>query len=231
MKVVEDSEPVGIRHTGKGMIRLLLVTQIELIGNVVAAMLEDESDMEVVGTVTSVEEALAMAAESDVILVSPRLPEDGALELTTTIAERYPSVKVLVFGLAESKARVLAYVEAGADGYVSRDDSVEDLLRHIRFAHKDRALVSPAVAAALMSRVTKYALLLSEVDSGLYDDADLTPREREILELIGAGLTNKEIADRLVIEVGTVKNHVHSVLQKLDVSSREDAAAYLAFIE
>jgi DNA-binding NarL/FixJ family response regulator len=213
------------------MIRILLVTQVELIGNVVAAMLEDESDIEIVGCVTSVEEALAKAKECNVILVSPRLPNDGALELTTTITECYPAVKVLAFGLTESKARVLKYVEAGADGYVASDDSVEDLLRRIRAAHKDRAVVSPAVAAALMARVTKYAQLLSDVESGLYEDADLTPREREVLELVGAGLTNREIADRLVIEVGTVKNHVHNILQKLDVSSREDAAAYLAYIE
>jgi DNA-binding NarL/FixJ family response regulator len=213
------------------MIRLLLVTQIELIGNVVAAMLEDESDMEVVGCATSVEEALAKAAESDVILVSPRLPGDGALDLTTTIAERFPSVKVLAFGLAETKPRVLEYVEAGADGYVARGDSVEDLLRRIRAAHRDKAVVTPEIAAALMSRISKYAQLYSEVQSGLYEDAGLTPRECEVLELIGEGLTNQGIADRLVIELGTVKNHVHSILQKLDVSSREDAAAYLAFIE
>jgi DNA-binding NarL/FixJ family response regulator len=213
------------------MIRLLLVTQIELIGNVVAATLEDESDIEVVGCVTSVEEALASAAESDVVLVSPRLPDDGALQLTTALAEQYPSVKVLAFGLAESKARVLQYVEAGADGYVVKDDSVEDLLKHIRAAHQDEAVVTPEIAGALMSRVSKYAQLLSEVQSGLHKDADLTPRESEILELIGEGLTNQEIADRLVIEVGTVKNHVHSILQKLDVSSRGNAAAYLALID
>lgn len=213
------------------MIRLLLVTQIELIGNVVAAMLEDEPDMEVVGCVTSVGEALAIAAECDVILVSPRLPGDGALELTTTVAQRHPSVKVLAFGLAESKARVLEYVEAGADGYVARDDSVEDLLGRIRAAHRDKAVVAPEIAAALMSRVSKYAQLFSEVQSGLHEDAELTPREREILGLVGQGLTNQEIAGRLFIEVGTVKNHVHSILQKLNVSSREDAAAYLAFID
>jgi DNA-binding NarL/FixJ family response regulator len=231
MNSAEDSEPVGFRHTEKGMIRLLLVTQIELIGNVVASMLEDESDMVIVGCVTTVEEAVVKAAESDVILVSPRLPENGALELTTIIAEHHPSVKVLAFGLAESKARVLEYVEAGADGYVARDDSVEDLLRRIRDAYRSKAVVTPEIAAALMSRVSKYAQLFSEVQSGLHKDANLTPREGEILELIGDGLTNQEIADRLVIEVGTVKNHVHSILKKLDVSSREDAAAYLAFME
>lgn len=213
------------------MIRVLLATEIQLIGNVIATLLDDESDIEVVGCVTSVDAALAQAAECDVVLVSPKLPGDGALELTATIAEQHPSVKVLALGLAESKARVLQYVEAGADGYVTKDDSVEDFLRRIRAAYRDKAVIAPEIAAALMSRVSKYAQLFAEVQSGLHEGADLTPREGEILGLIGEGLTNQEIADRLVIEVGTVKNHVHSILQKLDVSSREDAAAYLAFIE
>jgi DNA-binding NarL/FixJ family response regulator len=213
------------------MIRVLLVTETQLIGNVIAAVLEDESDVEVVGCVTSIDDALANAAESDVVLASPRLPGGGALELTTTLVETYPSIKVVALGLTESKAKVLQYVEAGADGYVAKDDSVEDLVARIRAAHNDCAVVPPQIAAALMARVTKYAQLFSEVESGLHQEAALTPREQEVLELIGRGLTNQEIADRLVIQVGTVKNHVHNILQKLDVSSRDDAAAYLAFIE
>lgn len=214
-----------------GVIRVLLVTEIQLIGNLVATLLEDEHDIHVIGYVTTVDAALTQSGGADVILVSSRLPDDGALELTATIAERHPEVKVLAFGLAESKARVLQYVEAGADGYVTKDDSVEDLLRRIRAAYADKAVVTPEIAAALMSRVSKYAQLLSEVQSGVHEGADLTPREVEVLELIGEGLTNQEIAHRLVIEVGTVKNHVHSILQKLDVNSREDAATYLDFLD
>ena len=212
------------------MIRVLLVNEMRLVSNVIASVLEDESDIEVVGRAASVDEALALATESDVVLVSTRLPHSGALKLTSAIAEADPSVKVLVLGLGESKERVLRYVEAGADGYVLKNDSVDDLLRHIRAAQRGKALVSPKIAAALMSRVTELAQLFAEIESGLSESADLTPREREILELIGQGLTNQQIADRLIIEVGTVKNHVHSILQKLDVSSREDAASYLALI-
>ncbi|MGD8466480.1 MAG: response regulator transcription factor [Anaerolineae bacterium] len=213
------------------MIRVLLVTEIQLIGNIVAAILEDESDIEVVGCATTPDGALARMADTDVLLVSPRLPQGGALELTTAVVESYPAVKILAFGLTISKARVLKYVEAGADGYVAKDDSVEDLVRRIRTAYQGKADVSPEIVAALMARVTKYAQLYSEVESGLHEDAALTPREREILELIGEGLTNQEIADRLIIEVGTVKNHVHNILQKLDVGSRQDAAAYLPLLE
>lgn len=213
------------------MIRVLIVNEIQLIGQAIATVLADEPDIDVTGCVGSGPEALRLAAESDVVLISPRLPENGALELTRTLAERFPSLKILAMGLVESRAWVLEYVEAGADGYVTRDDSIEDLLRRMRAAHKDQAMVSPEIAAALMDRVARYAKLFDEVEAGLYEEADLTPRERETLELIGEGLTNQEIADRLVIEVGTVKNHVHSILTKLGVSNRDDAAAYLALMD
>jgi DNA-binding NarL/FixJ family response regulator len=213
------------------MIRVLLVTEMELVGNVIAAILEAEPDMVVSGSVTSVKQAAKLLGGSDVVLVSPRLPRNGALELTTLVRESYPSVKVVVFGLTESKAQVLKYIEAGADGYVVKDSAVEDLLERIRAAHDDRAVVSPEIAAALMSRVARFAQLFAEVEAGINVDVGLTPRELEILELIGLGLTNRQIAQHLTIEVGTVKNHVHSILHKLDVRSREDAAAYLTLLK
>ncbi len=212
------------------MIRVLLVTEIELVGNVVATILQDEPDIQVVGTVTSVKEARERLAGCDVVLLSPRLPDDGALKLTKMVSEKYLSVKVVVFGLTESRAQVLKYIEAGADGYVVKDSAVEDLVKRLRVAYEDKAVVSPEIAAALMSRVAKFAQLFSEVNTGVSPGADLTPREIEVLELVGLGLSNQEIADHLVIEVGTVKNHVHNILQKLDVSSREDAAAYLTVL-
>jgi DNA-binding NarL/FixJ family response regulator len=213
------------------MIRVLLVNEIRLMCNVIASVLEDEPDIEVVGCAISVDEALAQATESDVVLASTRLPDNGALKLIAAMAEADPSVKVLALGLTESKEAVLRYVEAGADGYVLKDNSVDELLTRIRAAYRDKALVSPKIAAALMSRVTEWAQLFADIEAGINESAGLTPRELEILELIGQGLTNQEIADRLFIEVGTVKNHVHSILHKLDVSSRQDAAAYLAVVK
>jgi DNA-binding NarL/FixJ family response regulator len=213
------------------MIRVLIVTEVQLTGQAIASVLDQEPDIEVTGYVASLPDALRLAAGSDVALISPRLPDNSALKLTHTLAARFPDLKILALGLTESRAWVLEYVEAGADGYVARDDTIDDLLRRVRAARQDRAVVSPEIAAALMDRVARYAQLFDEVESGVYDEANLTPRERETLELIGQGLTNREIADRLVIEVGTVKNHVHSILGKLGVSSRDDAAAYLAFME
>jgi DNA-binding NarL/FixJ family response regulator len=215
------------------MIHVLLVHDIPLICNVLAAALEDELDIEVVGHATSVDEALAQVAELDVdvVLVSTRLPGNGALKLTQAMTEAKPSVKVLVLGLTESKEHVLRYVEAGANGYVLKDDSVDELLTHIRAAHSGKAFASPAIVAALMSRVQELSQTVKEIGTGAPESVELTPRELEVLQLIEQGLTNQEIADRLVVEVGTVKNHVHSILQKLDVSSRHDAAAHFAIVK
>ncbi len=214
-------------------ISILLVNEIPLMGNVIAAALEDEPDIIVVGRVTNVDDALKLVHEKDVdvALVSTRLPDQGALKLTSAITDLAPDTKVLALGLTEEKKRVLRYVEAGATGYVLKNDSLDDLIENVRAAVDDKVFVSPKIAAAMMERLSDLAQMFSDVENSVTDDAGLTPRELEVLELIGEGLTNQQISERLVIEVGTVKNHVHSILEKLNVGSRGEAAAYLAFIK
>jgi two-component system NarL family response regulator len=186
-----------------------------------------------VGIVTSPEEALEIVKANavDVALVSTRLPERGAIKLTSAISELAPATKVLALGLTEEKKRVLRYVEAGATGYILKDDSLDDLIETVRAAQEGKVFVSPEIAAAMVERLSNLAQMFSDVENSVTDEAGLTPRELEVLELLGKGLTNQQIAEQLVIEVGTVKNHVHSILEKLDVSSRGEAAAYLAFIK
>ena len=210
--------------------RVLLVSEIRLVCNMLASLLEDEPDIEVVGSATTVEDALNNNWDYDMILVSASLPKDGALTLTKKITADEPETKIVVLGMAHAKTQILQYVEAGADGYVLKDHSVDELLKRVRMAQDDKAAISPKIASAMMDRLTEWAQLFSDVEAVIDQPADLTPREREILELIGKGKTNQEIADQLVIELGTVKNHVHSILQKLDVDSRHKAAAYLALI-
>jgi DNA-binding NarL/FixJ family response regulator len=214
-------------------INILLVNEIQLMGNVIAAALEDEPDIRVVGRATNVDDALKLVQEldADVALVSTRLPEQGALKLTAAITDMAPHTKVLALGLTEEKKRVLRYVEAGATGYVLKDDSLDDMIENVRAAVDDKVFVSPKIAAAMMERLSDLAQMFSDVENSVTDDAGLTPRELEVLELIGEGLTNQQISEQLIIEVGTVKNHVHNILDKLNVGSRGEAAAYLAFIK
>jgi two-component system NarL family response regulator len=215
------------------MVKVVVVHQTFLIGNIIASVLSDETDITVVGRATTVDEAMSylQAGRCNMFLVSAKLPDNGALKLTEVVTNANPAVKVLVTGLPESKNIILQYVMAGAAGYVLEDVSVEHLLDHIRAAHDDRALVSPEMAAALMGQITELAYISSQDRLDTTAVTDLTSREREVLNLIGEGMTNQEIADHLFIEVGTVKNHVHNLLKKLDVGSREDAAAYLPYLE
>jgi DNA-binding NarL/FixJ family response regulator len=215
------------------MIHVLLVNEIRLMCNVITAALEDEPDIKVVGCATSVDDALEKLAyeEIDVVLVSTRLPERGALHLTQTITNEQPTTNVLVLGVTDHKERVLQFVEAGAIGYVLKDDTVDDMVAAIQAAQQGRALVSPKIAGALMERVSELAGMFADLETGVVETAGLTSRELEVLELLGKNLTNEEIAEHLVIEVGTVKNHVHSILNKLNVNSRHEAATYLALIK
>lgn len=210
------------------MISVLIVNKSSLMCSVTAAALKYEPDIRVVGLATHVDRALDLiwTCNCDLVLANVNLPNDGALKLIRGV-KALSSVKVLVVGLTKTEEEViLRYIEAGAAGYVLGDDSLEDLLKNIRAVYNGEALVSPEVAAAMISRIAELAEPYSITEPGMDEVTDLTPREREVLDLIGAGLSNQEIAVRLVIEVGTVKNHVHNILRKLDVSSRQDAAVY-----
>ena len=214
--------------------KVLLVIEVPLIGNIFTSVLADEPDIQVAACVATVQEALTFIQKQvvNIALVSVGLPDQGALTLTRRIVDCAPAVKVLVLGLLEEdKNDTLRYIEAGAAGYILKDSSLDELIRIIRLAHKGEAQVSTKVAGALMERLSNLARMFSAVENKMNGDVRLTSRELEVLQFIGEGLTNQEIAARLVVEVGTVKNHVHSILEKLNVSNRDEAASYLAFIK
>ena len=196
-------------------------------------MLEDEPDIRVAGCVAIVQDALEFIRpqDVDVALISVGLPDQGALTLTRTIVDRVPTIKVLVLGLMEEDRKdTLRYIEAGAAGYILKDSSLMEFIEIIRLARKGEAQVSTRIAGAMIERLSKLARMFAAVENKIDGDARLTSREFEVLQCISQGLTNQEIAARLVVEVGTVKNHVHNILEKLNVSSRNEAASCLAFI-
>jgi len=215
------------------MIRILVVHPTRLICSLYSSVLDERPNMEVVAQATTTDDALEKLKNSgcNIVLVSAAMKDNGALQLTQEITLNYPSTKVLVVGVPESKHVILQYVMAGASGYVLEDVTVEKLFQNIRAADNDKALVSPSIAAALMDHVAELANISAQPYLKPNAYSELTPRELEVLELIDEGLTNQAIAEKLYIEVGTVKNHVHNILNKLDVASREDAAAHLPFIQ
>ncbi len=215
------------------MVRVLIVHEIRLMCEMIATSLKSDPTIEVVGCATTLEEAQAIGPHCDVILVSSALPYDGALAVTQAF-KSFPSVAVVVLGLPESEPAILPFIEAGAVGYVCRENSAEELLETIHSVSAGEARVSPTVAAALIARMSELADWIKQSNGSLGSSesrANLTERECQVLALIAQGRSNQEIAQRLTIELGTVKNHVHNILRKLNVTSREEAAACLPWIE
>lgn len=215
------------------MIRVLVVHKVRLTCDLMAAALNEEPDIHVVDFARSAEEAAAKLDSSpvDVVLVNINLPDNDALRITRNVGRDNGSIKVLVTGLVQSKAAVLRCVEEGAAGYVLEEESLQDLVRKIRAVHANQFVVAPHMAGAMIARLAELKRQVTTIRTlaaadSYHEPTELTPREWEILGLIEQGMTNQQIADSLVIELGTVKNHVHNILRKLDVQSRKHAVIF-----
>jgi DNA-binding NarL/FixJ family response regulator len=205
------------------MVSLLVVADILLYREGLCDALDSRGELEIVGTAASGEAAAASLAElqPDVILVDVAAA-DG-LTIVRSVVESVPDAKVVALALPDSDADVIAFAEAGAAGYVPRDGTLADLEAVIMTVARGEALVPPRTAASLFRRLANLAADRSRTET----DVHLTSREEEIVGLIDEGLSNKEIAQRLSIAVSTVKNHVHSILEKLQVDRRGEAVALL----
>ena len=214
-------------------IKVLPIIEVRLIATILADVLGAEPDILVVGCSTNPEGGLKIiqGQNVDVALVSVSLPGQNHLELIRTIVDISPTTKVLALGLSENANDVLKYVEAGAAGYILKDSSLSDLVEILRSTQRGEAQVSAKMAGAMIERLSSLAKMFSTVDHDNTEGVRLTPREREVLQCISEGCTNQEFASLLLVEIGTVKNHVHNILEKLDVSNREEAASYLTFID
>ena len=203
------------------MIRVVIVADIRLYREGVARVLARHPRIRVVGAAdgaTSVEQLLANG-RTDVVLLD--MATANSTSLIRTLAAAAPDVKVIALGLSERESDVIECAEAGISGYVTGDASLDDLAETIESVERGEMPCSPRVAATLLRRVAA----LAAQQNTRPNDVALTRRELQILHLIDEGLSNKEIAERLFIEVATVKNHVHNILEKLNVQRRGEAAA------
>ncbi len=157
----------------------------------------------------------------DVVLIDAASDPRVALAQTCQARERWPEAKRVVLGLDREDETVVDFIEAGAQGYVLKGVSPEGLVEVIRAVHQGRTACSPAVVASVLERIA--ALEGIRTDPPPRSVEPLTLREREVLVLLAAGLGNKEVGRRLCITVQTVKNHVHRILEKLQVHRRREA--------
>jgi DNA-binding NarL/FixJ family response regulator len=201
-------------------IRALIVAHTRLFREGLADALRQVAEIEVVATARSVDEAAARVAETRPAIA---LVDTGSADGVATVRALARELPVVALAVPEHEAEIVALAEAGIAGYVTRDASLDDLVAAVTSVARGEALVSPRVAATLFRRVAALA-----AERRVTDEAGLprlTRRERQIIDLIEAGLSNKEIAIRLQIQFATVKNHVHNILEKLQVAHRADAVA------
>ncbi len=206
--------------------RLLIVDDNRLVREGVKSLLASEPDLSVVGCAPYGPEAMQLidALRPDLVLADASAPARSGTLLARAVTQRYAGVKVVVMGLEEEGTAVTDAIEAGAAGYILRDASVEEFTAVLRGVARGEIPVSPKIAARLFSRINELASARSAARPA--SGGKLTPREVEVLGLVAESLTNKEIAARLKVETQTVKNHVHNILEKLELAHRFEAVQY-----
>jgi two-component system, NarL family, response regulator DevR len=206
-------------------LRVMLVDDHDVVRSGIAALLRATDDIVVCGEAGGVREAIEEAdrASPDVVVMDVRLADGSGIEATREIRARRPDIQVLMLTSFADDEALFASIMAGASGYVLKQVKSGELVRAIRAVGQGQSLLDPAVTKSVLDRLRKGKHLLK--DEKL---ARLTPQEERILQLVSDGRTNREIGEELHLAEKTVKNYVSSILSKLEVARRAEAAAYLA---
>lgn len=211
--------------------RVIVHERTELNCDLLADRLSGDAHLEVVGSAVAEDAVLDLVRSREPHLVVCRAgTSDGAaLRLAEKLRApvRDSGLDLVVFGVDPDPAIIVEYLEAGASTCLPQDAGLDELNRTIREVVAGETRLPPAVVYRAVRRLACLSALCRENGLDASRLQRLTPREREVLGLLGEGLTNAEIADRLFVEVSTVKSHVHSILDKLDVPTRDEAARYL----
>jgi DNA-binding NarL/FixJ family response regulator len=206
-------------------LRVMLVDDHEIVRDGIRAMLDAQDDIVVTSEAGTVRDAVDEAARTrpDVVVMDVRLSDGSGIEATREIRAARPETKVLMLTSFADDEALFSSIMAGASGYVLKQVKSGDLLRAIRAVGAGDSLLDPSVTNAVLERLRKGKHLMK--DEKL---ARLSPQEERILELIAQGWTNRQIGEELHLAEKTVKNYVSSILSKLEVARRAEAAAYLA---
>lgn len=211
-------------NTKTQTLHILLVDDQRLMREGLRTLIELEPGMQVVGEAGDGREALAVfeTLRPDVVLMDVRMPDMDGVEATRTLVERWPDAKVIILTTFDDDEYVFEGLRAGALGYLLKDVSIQELADAIRAVAAGGVLIEPSVARKV---VAEFARLIDPKPKAADElDEPLSPREQEILRLLAHGLTNREIASRLYLAEGTVKNYVTNILGKVGARDRTQAA-------
>jgi DNA-binding NarL/FixJ family response regulator len=215
--MTEQSEPRPLR--------LLVVDDHEVVRQGLVALIDRREKFQVVAEAGTVEEALDAARrfQPDLVIMDVRLPDGSGIEACREIRAELPATRVVMLTSYPDEEAVLSAIIAGASGYLLKQVRARDLVNALEAVGRGESLLDPAVTEKVLERVRRIA-------SGTYTDelAQLTAQEQKILQLVAEGKTNKEIASEVFLSDKTVKNYVSSILSKLNLQRRAQAAAFVA---
>jgi DNA-binding NarL/FixJ family response regulator len=206
------------------MISVVLIEDNRLVREGMTALLNQTEDFKVLAAESSVGFALLRKVQPDVILLNAGLWNDDSLNVEETVVKEDPKAKVIIMDLLPVHEDIVKFVNAGVSGFILKNATAEDLVNAIRSVVGGADVLPPEMTSTLFSQISKEALVRGRAVS--MESVRMTPREREVIGLIGEGLSNKEIAGRLNISTYTVKSHVRTVMEKLALHTRLQIAAF-----
>jgi DNA-binding NarL/FixJ family response regulator len=208
------------------MIRLLLVDDQSIIRQGIKSLLESQPDFEVVGEAENGKQAISQveALQPDVVLMDVRMPIIDGVAATKAITQQFPLVKVLILTTFDDDEYITQGMRFGAKGYLLKDTPLEPLVNAIRSVHSGHTHFGPGLFERIMNPTVE--LTSAKISTRPPELEELTPREKEVLQLIASGASNREIAESLFIAERTVKNHVTNILTRLNLRDRTQAAIF-----
>jgi DNA-binding NarL/FixJ family response regulator len=211
----------------KKKIQILLIEDNRLLREGISSLLKKQPDMNVVTTVGNGENILDITQKlkPNIVLLDLGLRNQNSLAIVKLVKRDFPQLKIIVMDLIPVQADVFEFVQAGVSGFMLKDINVTEFLKTIRSVYEGTQVLPPHLTGSLFSQIVEHALNGSK-PAALSDSVRMTKRERQVIELIADGSTNKEIAQKLHLSTHTVKSHVHNILEKLALSTRVQIAKH-----
>ncbi len=208
-------------------IQILLIEDNRLLREGIASMLKKQPDMHVVVTVGNGENILQMIEKHkpNMVLIDLGLRSQNSLNVVKLVKQNFPETKIIVMDLIPLQTDVLEFVQAGVSGFMLKDINVLEFLKTIRSVFEGAQVLPPHLTGSLFSQIVEHAINGNK-PSAIIESVRMTKRERQVIELIADGSTNKEIAQTLHLSTYTVKSHVHNILEKLTLHTRVQIAKH-----
>ena len=206
------------------MISVALIEDNRLVREGITALLSQLPDLKVVAGASSADTAVFREAKPQVVLLDLGLQSGDSLRLAVQVKVDFPDSKVIVMDLLPVHEDIMDFVNAGVSGFIMKDATVDDLVSTIRSVAGGAHVLPPQMTSSLFSQIAKDAVAKGRPE--VLDSVRMTPREREVINLIAEGLGNKEIAARINVATHTVKSHVRNIMEKLTLHTRLQIAAY-----